>query len=138
MTPNGNIYPGKDLWPVTDFSKHPDPWYQTHLIHEMTHVWQRQNGVNVLARGVFSAVAPYNYVLKPGKSFDRYSMEQQATIVQDYLTSLQGETQTRRYRGKGWRSVHPPEVYEALIPWLKDGPKETFRKAVPSPNPPLP
>lgn len=123
MTPKGNIYPAKNLRHVTDFSQ-GESYLQDHLIHEMTHVWQHQNGMNVLMRGLVSAIAKYDYVLEPGKPFERYPMEQQATIVEDYLKSLQGKTQTDKYRGEGKRTIHPPAVYEALIPWLKNRTKK--------------
>lgn len=123
MAPNGHVYPGEDLWRVADFSQEP-PRLQALLIHEMTHVWQHHTGMWVIARGLFSAIAAYDYVLCPGKPFERYPMEQQATIVEDYLRSLQGVTHTPLYRGPGWRAIPPPAVYAALIPWLRDRPRE--------------
>jgi hypothetical protein len=111
VTPNGNIYPGKNLRSVKDFSKE-DLWLKSHLIHEMTHVWQRQNGMNVLARGLVSSIAPYDYVIKPGKAFHQYPMEQQATIIGDYLLSLQGEKSRPRYRDQTKAFyLHTPAEY---------------------------
>lgn len=119
VSPNGNIYPGKNLRSVTDFSKEYLD-LKAHLIHEMTHVWQHQNGMNVLARGLGSAIAPYDYDLKPGKEFHQYSMEQQAAIIADYFLSLQGEKSRPRYRDrKKTFPLHTPAEYESLIPWLK-------------------
>ena len=52
------------------------------LVHELTHVWQTQSGVNlILARRPF---ARYAYLpLVPGKPFAAYGIEQQASIVAD-------------------------------------------------------
>ncbi len=123
MAPNGHVYLAQDLWRVTDFSHEP-PHLQALLIHEMAHVWQHQTGMHVIARGLFSAIVSYDYVLCPGRPFARYPMEQQATIVEDFFRSLQGVTHTSLYRGPGWRAILPPAAYEALIPWLKDRPRE--------------
>ena len=55
---------------------------RTLFVHELTHVWQRQCGVNlVVARRPF---ARYAYLpLVPGKAFAAYGIEQQACIVAD-------------------------------------------------------
>ena len=52
------------------------------LVHELTHVWQTQSGINlILARRPF---ARYAYLpLIPGKPFSAYGIEQQASIVAD-------------------------------------------------------
>lgn len=52
---------------------------QSLFIHEMTHVWQWQQGIFLpIARHPFCR---YDYVLKTGKPFHRYGIEQQAEIV---------------------------------------------------------
>lgn len=49
------------------------------FIHEMTHVWQHQQGIFLpLRRPPF---ARYRYTVEPGKPFRRYGLEQQAEIV---------------------------------------------------------
>lgn len=49
------------------------------FIHEMTHVWQYQQGIYlILARAPW---ARYDYAFKPGQPFRRYGLEQQAEIV---------------------------------------------------------
>jgi hypothetical protein len=55
---------------------------RTLLVHELTHVWQVQSGVNlILARRPF---ARYAYLpLVPGRPFAAYGIEQQACIVAD-------------------------------------------------------
>lgn len=49
------------------------------FIHEMTHVWQHQQGIYLpLARHPFCR---YSYTIKPGWPLRRYGLEQQAEIV---------------------------------------------------------
>lgn len=87
----------------------------------MVHVWQRQNGMHVMARRILKPFATYDYILEPGKPFHKYTMEQQATIVEDYFRSLHGVTAVKNNEKKG-RIVYPPAEYEAVIPWLKKPP----------------
>lgn len=52
---------------------------QGHLIHELVHVWQHQQGVNLLLKR--HPFCRYDYVIKPGWTLERYGIEQQAEIV---------------------------------------------------------
>lgn len=59
------------------------------LIHELAHVWQYQNGINVRAQGLglfFQYPMNYRaaYKYKLDRAFNEYNMEQQAKIVEDY------------------------------------------------------
>jgi hypothetical protein len=128
MTPNGNMYPAKDLRHVKDFSKERLE-LQAHLIHEMTHVWQKQDGMSVKTRGLFSLMVPYDYKYEPGKDFRKYRLEQQATMIADYFLALRGEKiRPQSDDGSKWFHLRTPAEYEALIPWLKD-----LRKSAPKP-----
>jgi hypothetical protein len=49
------------------------------FLHEMTHVWQHQSGLNLLIRR--HPFCRYGYDFEPGKPFARYGIEQQAEIV---------------------------------------------------------
>jgi hypothetical protein len=49
------------------------------FLHEMTHVWQHQSGMNLLLRR--HPFCRYDYAFEPGKPFARYGIEQQAEIV---------------------------------------------------------
>lgn len=87
MAPNGNIY----FHPqdhVPDFARanlHRQGWF----LHELTHVWQHQRGVKVWLRGLCDR--RYRYLpLRPGKPFERYGIEQQGDMVQDYFMLLRG------------------------------------------------
>ncbi|MFZ2889382.1 hypothetical protein, partial [Sulfuricurvum sp.] len=72
------------------------------FVHEMTHVWQSQNGYWTAAVGaVFqgikfatgSTVNPYRYDLSGNKSFSDYNMEAQAELISHYysISKLDGK-----------------------------------------------
>jgi hypothetical protein len=88
MSPDGQLWfhPKGSLY-CTDFcDAHVDD--QGLFIHEMTHVWQRQSGVNlVLRRHPFCR---YSYTLKPGWRLTRYGLEQQAEIVRHAFLLREG------------------------------------------------
>lgn len=97
MAPNGHLYMYGCY--KKDYSRESDQW-QGHFIHEMTHVWQQQNGVlNPVAEAVrlslkfgFNYGAAYDYRLDPVKDLLDYNMEQQASLVQDYfLLKIRGQ-----------------------------------------------
>jgi len=81
MAPMGHIwfYPEGSVW-SDDFSKDP-LGRQGFFIHEMTHVWQAQKGGRFFLPLMRHPFCRYSYVLKPGKPFRRYGIEQQAEIV---------------------------------------------------------
>jgi len=81
MAPMGHIHfhPKSEAW-SEDFAAEP-LGRQAFFIHEMTHVWQAQAKGRfylLLMRHPFSR---YDYLLTPGKPFNRYGIEQQAEIV---------------------------------------------------------
>ncbi|TQQ86544.1 type IV secretion protein Rhs [Cronobacter sakazakii] len=79
MTPNGEIY-FRDHY-RDDFSQSTD--HMQHIfIHEMSHVWQRERGMNVICRGLVSWLVSYRYTLD-GRLLSEYPMEQQAQIIAD-------------------------------------------------------
>ena len=60
MTPNGELY-FRDWY--RDDSSATLPFLQHLFIHEMSHVWQRTKGMNVIARGLISWMVSYRYRL---------------------------------------------------------------------------
>lgn len=84
ISPNGHIYFNSKNW-KEDFSKE-NIELQSWLIHEMVHVWQVQQGINLLRKAFFDR--RYQYVISMKKSFLDYGVEQQAQIVQDYFLKL--------------------------------------------------
>lgn len=96
MAPNGNIYfPGTSYEEDFSGSKSVSDRDRRTFIHEMTHVWQHQNGKAVKTRGAALGVLavagdPYAYKLYTSgddtnfKDLSDYGLEQQAAIVGDY------------------------------------------------------
>lgn len=88
ISPNGSIYFHPQDYRV-DFSLESLA-QQAWLIHELTHVWQLQQGIAVVKKALFDR--RYHYVLQAGKCFWNYGVEQQAQMVQDYfLLSQRGQ-----------------------------------------------
>ncbi len=85
VSPNGHIYFHKANW-LADFSQ-ASLGKQSWLIHELTHVWQWQQGLKVVRGALINR--RYSYHLKVGKSFFKYGIEQQARMVQDYFIRRQ-------------------------------------------------
>jgi hypothetical protein len=81
MAPMGHIYfhPVRGGW-SEDFSAEALR-RQAFFIHEMTHVWQAQQGGRFYLPLMRHPFCRYRYRLKPGKPFRRYGLEQQAEIV---------------------------------------------------------
>lgn len=101
ISPNGHIYFNIYNW-CEDFSK-ASLAKQSWLIHELTHVWQVQQGMQVVLRALLNR--KYSYILKEGKTFFKYGIEQQASMVQDYFL--------KRAQGQDC------QAYEHCIPFLK-------------------
>ena len=111
MAPDGHIWfhPNGDSW-CEDFSC-AGPTLQGHFVHEMVHVWQHQQGIDLRLRRL--PFARYRYLpLQPGKRFQSYGLEQQAEIVRDAFMLAWG------YR-LPWRP--PLADYARLIPFWAGG-----------------
>ena len=123
MTPAGIIYTGGVT--ITDYSvagSRPalaeDPKVdfadqKATFIHEMCHVWQHQHGINVETGGLYRV---YKYAGPDfgTMSFDKYGVEQQAQMVQDYYLLKIG------YIDNEFTPVPTPSLgtYEKIIPFL--------------------
>lgn len=107
MAPDGHIWfhPNNLSWRA-DFATAP-LGLRALVVHELVHVWQHQQGVDLVrARKPF---ASYRYLpLKPGKPFGAYGIEQQAEIVRHAYVLREGG-----------RVPHAPPLgaYAALIPF---------------------
>ena len=80
VSPNGHVY----FHPADfcdDFSQQ-NVYLRAWLVHELTHVWQIQQGVKVFRRALLNR--RYSYELQANKPFGRYGIEQQARMVEDY------------------------------------------------------
>ena len=101
VSPNGNIYFHSADW-LEDFSK-TSIRKQSWLIHELTHVWQLQQGLKVVRGALINR--RYDYDLTIGQSFFKYGIEQQARMVEDYFL--------HRHFGQDC------QAFETCIPFLR-------------------
>jgi hypothetical protein len=81
MAPDGHIWchPGGHTWRPCFAAD--SLLTQAFFLHELTHVWQHQSGINLLLRRW--PFARYRYTLTPDKPLHAYGIEQQACIVAD-------------------------------------------------------
>jgi hypothetical protein len=109
--------PGLIVWPAAtarpDFAASDVPLrLQAVFVHELTHVWQAQNGVWLLAAKLRAGdgAAAYAYDLSAGGAFADLNIEQQAMVVEHAFLASRGR-----------RTQHPPELYAAARPnWRRD------------------
>lgn len=98
------------VWPKfkarADFAAPDTPLaVQAVFVHELTHVWQAQNGVRLLLAKLRAGDRPssYTYDLRGDGGFVQLNIEQQAMVVEHaFLAS------------RGIPAPHDPEVYAAL------------------------
>lgn len=90
MAPTGNVHfhPADPRW-SDDFSQSPLE-LQGLLIHELTHVWQAQTRGRYFLPLMRHPFCRYAYNLVPGRTFDRYGLEQQAEIVRHAFLARNG------------------------------------------------
>lgn len=89
IAPNGFIFVS-DKHYKDDYTKYGKSYEQV-FVHEMTHVMQYQQGINVLLQGAilqslyylsFKRYNPYHYHFDKHKSFWDYNIEQQGRIAE--------------------------------------------------------
>jgi len=87
MAPDGHIWfhPQGGLY-CEDFAAR-ELGMQAFLIHELTHVWQHQQGIRLWVRR--HPFCRYDYRIEPGKPLRRYGIEQQAMIVEHSFIARQ-------------------------------------------------
>jgi hypothetical protein len=102
------------VWPAralpADFAQAPLAAQAT-FVHELTHVWQAQNGVALLLAKLKAGDGPraYAYDLSLSPDFARLNIEQQAMVVEHAFLAL-----------RGGQAPHPPTVYADLgRPWRR-------------------
>jgi hypothetical protein len=92
MAPTGNIHfhPDSPNW-SEDFARERLS-LQGLFVHEMTHVWQTQKRGRFYLPLMRHPFCRYAYDLRPGWSFERYGLEQQAEIVRHTFLAKRGAT----------------------------------------------
>ena len=90
MAPTGNVHfhPADHRW-SDDFSQATLD-LQGLLVHELTHVWQSQTRGRFYLPLMRHPFCRYAYDLVPGRTFDRYGLEQQAEIVRHAFLARHG------------------------------------------------
>ena len=104
--------PGLMVWPARiawrDFSQAP-LGLQGVFVHELTHVWQAQNGVSLLIAKLRAgdSEAAYAYDAAGAADFLQLNIEQQAMVVQHAFLASRGAA-----------TPHPAELYaKASLAW---------------------
>ena len=107
ITPNGEVYFPKSDY-LEDFGIRASnmAW----LIHELTHVWQSQQGMWVRSRGMMNRNYTYGDLSESKLTLTDYGIEQQAAIVEDYFRTTHG-LKPRNGSGSGGD-------YARIIPFL--------------------
>ena len=83
------VWPAR--WALADFAMAPLA-VQATFVHELTHVWQAQNGVRLLGAKLKAGddAAAYAYDLTAGPDFTRLNIEQQAMVVEHAFQAFRG------------------------------------------------
>ncbi len=109
MAPNGNIYYPENSSQYSSNFYNADIHKKATFIHELAHVWQHQNKINVKLRGAFER--SYEYLpLNIDSDFNNFGIEQQAQIIRDYFYLMND------FKGEGWPDI---AVYKSVIPFVK-------------------
>lgn len=108
MAPRGNIHFHPRSSSYCACFAHSSLALQGHLIHELVHVWQHQQGVNLLLRR--HPFCRYDYRFEPGKPFTNYGIEQQAEIVRHVFLMRRGHSVAGKPR---------LPVLEAILPFRR-------------------
>lgn len=84
------VWPGRAL--PTDVAAAPVR-FQATLIHELTHVWQAQQGVNLLTGKVRAGDRPasYEYPVDVDCAWGKLNIEQQAMVVEHRFLLIRGQ-----------------------------------------------
>lgn len=90
MAPDGHLWFHPDADHYCDDFSVERLQLRGHFLHEMTHVWQAQRHGRWHLPLRRHPWCRYDYILEPGKAFDRYGIEQQAEIVRHAFLLRQG------------------------------------------------
>ncbi len=103
------------VWPAAqahaDFARAPLP-LQGVFVHELTHVWQAQSGVNLLTAKLRAGDGPgaYAYDLSKTCDFSSLNIEQQAMVFQHAFLAA-----------RGGFAPHEGEAYARILATWREG-----------------
>ncbi|MDO8378135.1 hypothetical protein [Phenylobacterium sp.] len=103
------------VWPavqaLADFTRAPLP-LQAVFVHELTHLWQAQAGVNLLMAKLRAGDGPgaYAYDLSKTCDFSRLNIEQQAMVFQHAFLAARGGS-----------APHEGEAYARILATWREG-----------------
>lgn len=80
---------------------------QALFVHEMVHVWQAQTRGRWYLPLMRHPFCRYAYILRPGRPFARYGIEQQAEIVADAFLHVNGAAKLGGPTLEAYRAVIP-------------------------------
>lgn len=119
MTPRGHIYAPGVLWRA-DFSA--DPLMRPVFVHEMTHVWQFANGMDLVSQGLVELAKAggnyeraYPYELVRDRDLIEYGMEQQASIVEDFFAITVDHARPRRLTNRDLAPADRDALYRSVL-----------------------
>ena len=103
------VWPARAAW--GDFGQAPLAT-QAVFVHELTHVWQAQNGISLLLSKIKAGdgEAAYAYALTGDTDFGRLNIEQQAMVVQHAFVTARGGS-----------APHPAALYAQVKPAWRRG-----------------
>ncbi|CAB5714303.1 Uncharacterised protein [Delftia tsuruhatensis] len=113
MAPAGDIFFPPEIF-SEDYSMEIESSMKYIFVHEMTHIWQYQQGYPVMARGAIRLGLSYEYILDADKKLSDYNMEAQGNIVADYFVlkylKKKEAISNDEYFGEEWIPI-----YESLL-----------------------
>ena len=122
MAPAGHLHfhPAGSAWRA-DFAAESVPM-QAFFLHELTHVWQHQRGLNLILRR--PPFCRYAYRLEPGKRLVDYGIEQQGEIVRHAHLLRHGFA----VPGNPPRAPYEALLADAFAEPLRPGPRSAWSK----------
>lgn len=127
MTPRGHVYAPGSLW-QDDFSR--GGLNRAVFVHEMTHVWQYANGMDLIGQSLVEFTQShgdyekaYAYELDAARDLTDYGMEQQASIVEDYFMITSDLAEPLRIKNRGLSHEQRAALYAAVLKQLIANPR---------------
>lgn len=122
MTPRGHVYAPGQLWRDDFSAARLNAYERAVFVHEMTHVWQHANGMDLIGqsvveftkyRGAYEKAYPYE--LARGRDLVDYGMEQQASIVEDYYLVTVVRDHPLRMTNRGISEPERDALYASVL-----------------------